>query len=98
MKKDVELFFFFLSCFSDTKYSSTKNPLFSSVPHFLIGLFGFLESNFFSSLNLLDISSLSDSELDKDLSSICWLPFCLSVSVLCLTEALQFYEVPFVDS
>jgi hypothetical protein len=39
--------------------------LFSSVPHFLIVLFGSLESNFLSSLYILVISPLSDVELVK---------------------------------
>ena len=34
-------------CFSAIPYSSVENSLFSSVPHLLIGLFGFLESSFF---------------------------------------------------
>jgi hypothetical protein len=34
--------------------------LFSSEPHFLMGLFDFLESTFLSSLYILDISPLSD--------------------------------------
>jgi hypothetical protein len=38
---------------------------FSYVPHFLIGLFGSLESNFLSSLYILDISPLSDVGLVK---------------------------------
>jgi hypothetical protein len=29
---------------------------------------------------------------------ICWWSFCLIDSVFCHTEALQFYEVPFIDS
>jgi hypothetical protein len=48
-----------------------------------------------SSLSILDISSLSDLGLVKILS---WWPFCLNDSVICLTEAFQFYEVPFVNS
>jgi hypothetical protein len=36
--------------------------------------------------------------IGKDLFLISWLLFGLIDSVLCLTEALQFYEVPFVDS
>jgi hypothetical protein len=36
--------------------------------------------------------------ISKDLFPICWLPFCLIDSVLCLTEAFQFYEIPFVNS
>ena len=35
----------FIRCFSATRYSSVENSLFSSVPHFLIGLFDSLESN-----------------------------------------------------
>jgi hypothetical protein len=34
--------------------------LFSSEPHFLMGLFDFLKSTFFSSLYILDINPLSD--------------------------------------
>jgi hypothetical protein len=62
MIKDVEHFF---RCFSAIRYSSVENSWFSSVPHFLIGLFGFLKSNFLSSLYILDISSLLDLGLVK---------------------------------
>jgi hypothetical protein len=62
VNKDVEHFF---RCFSAIQYSSVENPLFSSVTHFLIGLFGSLESNFLSSLYILSISSLSDVGLVK---------------------------------
>jgi hypothetical protein len=47
MIKDVVHFF---RCFSAIWYSSVENSLFSSVPIFLVGLFGFLESNFLCSL------------------------------------------------
>jgi hypothetical protein len=57
MTKDVEHFFTY---FSTIQYSLVVNPLFSSVPHFSIRLFGSLESNFLSSLYILDISPLSD--------------------------------------
>jgi hypothetical protein len=52
-------------CFSAIWYSSVENSLFSSVCHFLIGSFGSLESNFLTSLYILDISPLSDMGLLK---------------------------------
>jgi len=58
----------------------------------LIGLFGSLESNFLSSLYILDISPLSDVGLVKMFSQSVGCCFVL------MTEALQFFEVPFVDS
>ena len=63
MTKDVE---HFLRRFSVIRYSSVENSLFSSVPQFLkIGLFVSLESNFLSSLYILDISPLLDVGLVK---------------------------------
>ena len=62
MTKYVEHFF---RCFSTIHYSSVENSLFSSEPHFLIGLFDFMESNFLSSLYILAISPLSDVGLVK---------------------------------
>ena len=63
-----------------------------------MGLFEFLESSFLSSLYILDISPLSDLRLVKILSQSVGGLFCLIDSVFCLTEALQFHEVPFVNS
>jgi hypothetical protein len=57
MIKDAEHFF---RCFLAIWYSSAENSLFSSEPHFKMGLFDFLESTFLSSLYILDISPLSD--------------------------------------
>jgi hypothetical protein len=57
MIKDVEHIF---RCFSDIQYSTVENSLFSSVPHFLVRSFGFLESSFLSSLYILDITPLLD--------------------------------------
>jgi hypothetical protein len=50
----------FFSCFSAILYSSSKNSLFSSEPHSLMGLFDFLETTFLSSLYIFDINPLSD--------------------------------------
>ena len=57
MIKNAEHFF---RCFSAIWYSSGENSLFSSEPHFLMGLLDFLESTFLSSLYIFDISPLSD--------------------------------------
>jgi hypothetical protein len=65
MIKDAEHFF---RCFSDLWYSSGENSLFSSEPHFLMGLFEFLESTFLSSLYILVIILLSDLGLVSSLS------------------------------
>jgi hypothetical protein len=65
LNKDVEHFF---RCFSNIWYSSVKNSFFSSILHFLIGLFGFLESILLSSSYILDISPLSDVGLVKTFS------------------------------
>jgi hypothetical protein len=62
MTKDVEHFFRY---FSAIQYSSVESSLFSFVPYFLIGLFVSLESNFLSSLYILEISNLSDVGLVK---------------------------------
>jgi hypothetical protein len=58
----------FFKCFSAIQDSLVENSSFSSVLHFLIGLFGSLESNFLSSLYILDISPLLDVGLVKTFS------------------------------
>jgi hypothetical protein len=55
----------FFKCFSAIQDSSVVNSLFSSVPHFLIHLFGFLKSNLLSSSYILNISLLLDIRLVK---------------------------------
>ena len=69
--------------------------LFSSVPHFLIELFDSLESNFLSSLYILDTSPLSDVRLVKIFPSLVFVS-CPFDTVLCFIEASQYHEVPFV--
>jgi hypothetical protein len=96
--KDFEHFF---GCLSAIQNSSAVNSWLSSIPHFLIGLFICLfvfVINFLSSLYILDISPLSDGGLVNIFSPICKLPICLIDYVLCLTEAFQFHEIPFINS
>ena len=81
--KDFEHFF---RCFSAIRDSSVVNSRFSSIPHFLIEIFGFLVINFLSSLYILDISPLSDVGLVKIFLTICRLLFCPIGCVSCLTE------------
>jgi hypothetical protein len=61
-------------CFSAIGDSSVVKPWFSSIPHLLIGLFGFLVINFLSSLYVLDISPLPDVGLVKIFFPIYRLP------------------------
>jgi hypothetical protein len=60
-----------------------------------LGAFVSLESNLLSSLYMLNISPLSDLGLVKIFSQSVG---CLIDSILCLAEALRFYEIPVVDS
>jgi hypothetical protein len=57
MTKDYKHFFRSFSAIQDF---SVVNSQFSSIPHFLIGLFGLLVVCFLSSSYILDISALSD--------------------------------------
>jgi len=50
----------------------------------LMGLFDSPESNFLSSLYIIDISPLSD--VGKDIFPIYWLQYCPNDSVLCLKK------------
>ena len=54
-----------LKCLLAIQSSSVVNSLFSSVPHFLIGLIRVLVSSFLSSLYILEIRPLSDEGLAK---------------------------------
>ena len=71
----IKYFEHFFKCFLAIQYSSLSKSLFSSVPHFLIGLFCSLDSKFLNSLYILDISSVSGVGLVK-ICLICWFPFC----------------------
>ena len=62
MTKYVQHFF---RCFLSIQDPFVENSLFISLVHYLIELFGSLESNFLCSLYILDISSLSDVGLVK---------------------------------
>ena len=73
------------------------NSLFTSIPHFLTGLLVCLEVSFLSS-NVLDISPISDVGLVKILFTICRLLISPIEYVLCIIEAFQFPEVPFINS
>ena len=64
----------------------------------LIGLFGSLQTNFLSSSCIFDIIPLSDAGLVKNIFPICRFLFCPIYCILCITEAFQFYEIPFVYS
>jgi hypothetical protein len=72
------------------------NSWFSSKPPFLIGLFVFLVVSFWSSSYILHISPLPDVGLVKIFFSIGRLLIYLIDYVLCITEAFQFHEVPFI--
>jgi hypothetical protein len=76
MTKDVKHFF---RCFSAIQYFSVENSLLSSVPHFLIGLFGSLESNFLSFSYILDSSPQSDGGLVKIFSQFVGCRFVLFI-------------------
>jgi hypothetical protein len=95
MTKEVDYFF---RCFSVIRVSSVVNSWFSSIPHFLTGLFGFVVVGFLSSLYILDISPLLDVELVKTFFPICRFPIYCIDCVLCLTQSFQFHEVPFINS
>ena len=66
------------------------NSWFSSIPHFLIGLFGFLVVSFLGSLYILDISHLSDLGLVKILLLLLLLLFLQSVSCQFILLTLSF--------
>jgi hypothetical protein len=80
--KDVEHFF---KCFSAIQNSSVENALFSSVSQF-----GVLESNFLSSLYILDICPLSDVGLVKIFSQYVRWSFVLLTVAFALQKLFGF--------
>jgi hypothetical protein len=89
MTKDVE---HFCKCFSAIRDSSVENSLFSSVLHFLIELFGSLESAFLSSLYILHISLLSDVGLVNIFSQYVGCRFVLLIVSLALQKIFNFMK------
>jgi len=87
MTKDVEHFFRWSSAIW---HSSAVNSLFSTEPHFLIGLFVSLQSNFVSSLYILDRSPLSVVELVKIFSQSVVCHFVLTTVSFALQKLCSF--------
>ena len=87
ISKDFEHFFWSFSAFHSC---SIVNSLFRYLPHYLIGLFGFLVVSSFSPLYILDISLVSSVGIEKNFFPICRLPLCPIYYVLCLTKFSSF--------
>ena len=94
--KDVE---HDLKCLLAIRSSSVENSLFSSVPHFLIGLIRVLVSSFLSSLYILEIRPLSDEGLVKIFSQSEGSLFVLLTVSFALQKLLSFRRSHlFIDS
>jgi hypothetical protein len=83
-------------CFSAIWFSSVENSLFPLYPIFNRVIW-------FSRIQILEFLAYTGYytnpiwfRIGKDSFPICWWPFGFTDSVFCITEALQFYEVPFV--
>ena len=76
---------------------SVESSLYRFVPHFLIGLFGNLMSSFLSFSCIFGNQSSVQCGIGNDLFLLSRQLLCHSDYVLCLTEASQFQEVPFIN-
>jgi hypothetical protein len=63
-----------------------------------MGLFDFSGVQLLQFIVYIGYDSPIGFRIGKDPFPIYWWPFCVIDSVFCLTEALKFYEVPFVNS
>ena len=88
-----------LKCLLAIRSLSVMNSLFSSVPHFLIGLIKVLVSSFLSSLYILEIRPLSDEGLVKIFSQLEGSLFDLLTKFFALQKFLSFRSSHlFIDS
>jgi hypothetical protein len=82
----------FLKCFLTTQYSSFKNSLFSSVPHFLNWIIWFLEVSCLCSLYFVYFQFIG-CRVSYNFPPIIRLLICLIHGIFCFTDAFQSHRV-----